>query len=124
MTAAGAEHPPRASGQHRPRLPAWIRQSLACLLLFLLSARLPPHLATLLQALGGTAERPPASTALLLGADGFGVLCAIYLSHRRIKGVQLLHCYPPQRLIPLTLHLLGLTWGLLNLSPLAGGSSG
>jgi len=53
----------------------------------------------------------------MLGLDGFGVLCACYLCHGRLRGVPLLRCYPPQRLIPLSLHFLGLLLGLLTLAP-------
>ena len=117
----------RPGGRPLVGLPPWIRQSLACLLLFLLSARLPPHLLALLTALSRTADgrggHSPLEALALLISDGFGVLCAIYLSHQSLRGVRLLRCYPPRRLIPLGLHLLGLVWGLLNLAPPLGGSA-
>lgn len=106
---------------------AWIRQPLACALLLLLSARIPGHLAALVAALsraGGALHQAVAMALLTLLLDGFGVLCAVYLSHARLRGVPLLGCYPPQRLIPLSLHFLGMAWGLLTLTQsLAGGGS-
>jgi hypothetical protein len=96
-----------------------LRQLVACWLLLLLSARLPSRLVALAVAVLRPAGQPPqaAADALgMLGLDGFGVLCAIYLSHARLRGVRMLRCYPPQRLIPLSLHFLGLLWGLLTLA--------
>ncbi len=98
----------------------------ACALLFLLSARVPEHLAALAAALAHPTQEPPqaAATSLaMVGLDAFGVLCAVYLSHARLRGVRMLRCYPPQRLIPLSLHFLGLLWGLLTLA-LQSGVSG
>lgn len=95
------------------------RQLLACGLLLLLSARLPGRLAGLALAItqaSGEASQGVGAALAMLGLDGFGVLCAIYLSHARLRGVRLLRCYPPQRLIPLSLHLLGLVGGLLTLA--------
>lgn len=92
----------------------------------LLSARLPARLVALAMALSRPATEAAEAAAAALGMlslDGFGVLCSIYLSHGRLRGVPLLRCYPPQRLIPLSLHLLGLLWGLLTLA-LPGGASG
>ncbi|QPN63023.1 hypothetical protein [Synechococcus sp. CBW1004] len=101
---------------HRPL--AWIRQIVACGLLLLLSARIPAHLAAFAAALSHPARAPfdgPLFALAMVGLDGFGVLCAGYLSHARLRGVPLLRCYPPRRLIPLSLHFLGLLWGLLTL---------
>lgn len=98
---------------------AWIRQPLACGLLLLLSARIPAHLAALATVPARAVGNGPQAAAMALATlllDGFGVLCAVYLSHARLRGVPLLRCYPPQRLIPLSLHLLGLVWGLLTLA--------
>jgi hypothetical protein len=118
-----------ASQRQPPTLPAstalspqaWIRQVVACGLLVLLSARFPEHLAALART---AVETPDAALAALamVGLDGFGMLCAVYLSHARLRGVRLLRCYPPQRLIPLSLHVLGLLWGVLTLSLQSGGS--
>lgn len=106
-------------GSAAVRPQAWIRQLVACGLLVLLSARFPQHLA----ALATTIVRPALDAAHAAGAalamvclDAFGVLCAVYLSHAHLRGVRLLRCYPPQRLIPLSLHFLGVLWGLLTLS--------
>ena len=104
-----------------------IRQVLSCSLLLLLSARLPEHLAALVMALASSVGSPshPAVIALaMVGLDGFGVLCAVDLSHARLRGVPLMRCYPPQRLIPLSLHLLGLLWGALTLALQSSGGSG
>lgn len=104
---------------------AWIRQLVACALVFLLSARLPEHLAALAAALTRPGREPPQAAAMalaLVGLDAFGVLCAVYLSHARLRGVRMLRCYPPQRLIPLSLHFLGLLSGLLTLALQSGGS--
>lgn len=105
---------------------AWIRQLLACGLLVLLSARFPEHLVVLFMAITHPVQdtlQAPGSALVMVALDGFGVLCAVYLSHARLRGVTLLRCYPPQRLIPLSLHFLGLLWGLLALS-LQGVASG
>lgn len=118
-----AEQPPEPPAA--VSLQAWIRQLVACALLFLLSSRLPEHLAALAAALTRTAREPPqaAATALaMVSLDAFGVLCAVYLSHARLRGVRMLRCYPPQRLIPLSLHVLGLLWGLMSLTLQSGGS--
>jgi hypothetical protein len=117
------------AGEPGSRLPTrqpWIRQLLACLLVFLLSTRLPRHLVAMLEALGrsGPAHRPGALGALaMFSLDGFGLICALYLCHTRLAGVRLWRCYPPKRLIPLSLHFLGLLWGLLSLAA-SGGSAG
>ncbi len=106
---------------------AWIRQLVACGLLFLLSARIPAHLAALVMAISHPARdrlHGPVYALVMVGLDGFGVLSAVYLSHARLRGVPLLRCYPPQRLIPLSLHFLGLLWGLLSLGLESGGSVG
>ena len=68
------------------------------------------------------AEPADDAALALVGLDAFGVLCAVYLSHARLRGVRMLRCYPPQRLIPLSLHVLGLLWGVLTLSLQSGGS--
>lgn len=102
-----------------PRPLVSLRQLIACGLLLLLSARLPSRVAALALAVlppDGQAPHPAGGALAMLGLDGFGVLCAIYLSHARMRGVSLLRCYPPQRLIPLALHFLGLLWGLLTLA--------
>ena len=104
---------------------AWLRPLVACALLFLLSARIPEHLAALATAIAHAdrdGSRGAVAALAMVGLDGFGVLCAVYLSHARLRGVRLLRCYPPQRLIPLSLHFLGLVWGLLSLSLQSGGS--
>lgn len=122
-----------------PLLPlTLIRQGVACGLLLLLSARLPSRVLAVVtavarhpavavpMAVAGPAEaahQPIGAALVMLGLDGFGVLCATYLCHGRLRGVPLLRCYPPQRLIPLSLHLLGVLWGLLNLA-LPGQGSG
>ncbi len=130
-SACGAIHSPAAAASPADPLQlsalAWVRQLVACGLLFLLSARIPAHLAALVTAIAHPARDPwhgPVSAAAMLGVDGFGVLCAVYLSHGRLRGVPLLRCYPPQRLIPLSLHFLGLLWGLLSLGLENGGSGG
>lgn len=112
-----AEHPPEPPAA--ASLQTWIRQVVACALVFLLSARLPEPLAALAAALTHPGREPPQAAAAalaLVGLDAFGLLCALYLSHARLQGVQMLRCYPPQRLIPLSLHFLGLLWGLLTLA--------
>ena len=106
---------------------AWIRQVIACGLLLLLSARIPAHLVAFAAALSHPARAPfdgPLFAVAMVGLDGFGVLCAGYLSHARLRGVPLLRCYPPRRLIPLSLHFLGLLWGLLSLGMESGASGG
>lgn len=129
--ASGEIHPPAAiaappdSLRHSPL--TWIRQLIACGLLLLLSTRFPPHLAALVTAMAHPAPNPfpgPLSALMMVGLDGFGVLSAVYLSHARLRGVPMLRCYPPQRLIPLSLHFLGLLWGLLTLGMESGGSGG
>ena len=99
---------------------ASLRQLVACGLLLLLSARIPEHLAALITALARPVRDAPhaaaAAAVAMVGLDAFGVLCAVYLSHARLRGVPMLRCYPPQRLIPLSLHFLGLLWGLLTLT--------
>lgn len=92
---------------------------MGCALVFLLSARIPQHLAALVVEL--SRSRPAAADSLAAAAamvllDAFGVLCASYFTHGRLRGLQLWRCYPPQRLIPLSLHFLGLLWGVLSLS--------
>ena len=109
----------RLASLRQPRPQPWIRQAVACLLVFLLSARLPAQLASLLAAWRPHTPQAgplPLAELVLLLVDGFGLLCALYLSHTRLAGVRLLRCYPPQRLIPLALHFLGLLWGLLYLA--------
>jgi hypothetical protein len=130
-SACGAIHSPAAAASPADPLQlsalAWIRQLVACGLLFLLSARIPAHLAAVVTAITHPARGPfhgPVSALAMVGVDGFGVLCAVYLSHGRLRGVPLLRCYPPQRLIPLSLHFLGLLWGLLSLGLENGGSGG
>ncbi len=97
-------------------VPLWIRQSLACGLVFLLSARIPGQLmawiASLRSPAGWSAAGEP---LLLLVVDAFGLLCALFFTHRRIRGLALLRCYPPNRLIPLSCHLIGLLFGLIGL---------
>lgn len=120
-TVASAE-----SGSLPAPLQVRIRQLLACGLLVLLSARLPGHLlafATTVARPAGSAAHGVADALAIVALDGFGILCAVYLSHTRLRGVRLLRCYPPQRLIPLSLHFLGLVWGLLTLT-LPSGVSG
>ena len=100
---------------------------MACLLVFLLSARIPEHLAALASAIAHPTPaggHGPIAALVMVALDGFGVVCAVYLSHTRLRGVRLLRCYPPQRLIPLSLHFLGLLWGVLGLASLSGGSAG
>ena len=130
-SASGAIPSPEAATSPADPLqlsaPVWIRQLVACGLLFLLSARIPAHLVALVTAIAHPARDPwhgPVSAVAMVGVDGFGVLCAVYLSHGRLRGVPLLRCYPPQRLIPLSLHFLGLLWGLLSLGLENGGSGG
>lgn len=104
-----------------------VRQLVACGLLVLLSSRLPGRLVALAAALSrpaGESGHAAGAALAMLGLDGFGVLCAVFLSHTRLRGVRLLRCYPPQRLIPLALHFLGLLWGLLTLTLESGGGSG
>ena len=99
-----------------PPGPLWIRQSLACCLVFLLSARIPGHLLAWISCLRSTGGWTAAGEALLvLAVDGFGLLCALYFTHRRIRGLALMRCYPPSRLIPLSSHLIGLLFGLISL---------
>ena len=99
-----------------PARPLWIRQSLACGLVFLLSARIPGHLLAWISCLRSTGGWTAAGEALLvLAVDGFGLLCALYFTHRRIRGLALMRCYPPSRLIPLSSHLIGLLFGLISL---------
>jgi hypothetical protein len=70
---------------------------------------------------GITSLRTPASWSaageplLLLVVDAFGLLCALFFTHRRIRGLGLLRCYPPHRLIPLSCHLIGMLFGLISL---------
>ncbi|MFM7315290.1 MAG: hypothetical protein ACKO0M_19380 [Cyanobium sp.] len=100
-----------------------VRQVVACGLVFLLSSRIPPHgsaLASQLLHPSGASAEALAMAAALVSLDAFGVLSALYLAHRRLRGVRLLSCYPPRRLIPLSLHFLGLLWGLLSRSAPAG----
>ena len=95
----------------------------ACALVFLLSARTAEHLVAIGLLLASPlrdAGRPLLAAVLQVGLDGFGVICALYLSHNRLRGVPLWSCYPPRRLIPLSLHFLGLLWGLLSASLLSG----
>lgn len=106
---------------------ASIRQMFACGLLLLLSARIPGHLVALAAAISHPARESfhaPVLELAMVSLDGFGVLCAVYLSHARLRGVPLLRCYPPRRLIPLSLHFLGLLWGLLTLGMGSGASGG
>lgn len=114
---------PEPTAAQRPLV--LLRQLVACVLLVLLSARLPSRLVALAVAVlrpAGEAPQTAADALVMLGLDGFGVLCATYLCHGRLRGVPLLRCYPPQRLIPLSLHFLGLLWGLLTLAQPGGGS--
>ena len=98
-------------------LPLWIRQSLACGLVFLLSSRLPSHLLAWIASFPPGGSWPAAGEALLLLAvDGFGLICALFFTHRRIRGLALLRCYPPDRLIPLSCHLIGLLFGMVTLA--------
>lgn len=121
----GTPPSPRPSPR-RPRSHPWWRQALACLLVFLLSTRLPGHLIARLESLrhpGADLTHHLAGALLLVLVDGFGLVCALYLGHTRLAGVRLWRCYPPQRLIPLSLHFLGLLWGLLSMAA-PGGSAG
>lgn len=96
--------------------PLWFRQCLACGLVFLLSARVPGQLLAWITSLRSDGPRSAAAEALLiLGVDGFGLLCALYFTHQRIRGLALVRCYPPNRLVPLSCHLLGLLFGLISL---------
>ncbi len=93
-----------------------MRQLLACGLVFLLSARIPVHLLAWISCLRSHVGWSAAGEALLvLAVDGFGLLCALFFTHQRIRGLALLRCYPPNRLIPLSSHLIGLLFGLLSL---------
>ncbi|MFM7086416.1 MAG: hypothetical protein ACKOXO_05430 [Cyanobium sp.] len=99
----------------------WIRQGVACGLVFVLSGRLPLHLAALLAppASGGSwtiQARLVSAALLLLLVDAFALVCALYLSHQRLRGVRIWRCYPPRRLIPLSLHGFGVLCGLLSLA--------
>lgn len=97
-------------------LPLWIRQFLACGLVFLLSARIPGQLMAWIASLRNPASWSAAGEPLLLlVVDAFGLLCALFFTHRRIRGLALLRCYPPNRLIPLSCHLIGLLFGLISL---------
>ncbi len=94
----------------------WFRQCLACGLVFLLSARVPGPLLVSIASLHSDGPRSAAAEALLvLGVDGFGLLCALSFTHQRILGLALVRCDPPNRLIPLSCHLLGLLFGLISL---------
>jgi len=71
-----------------------LRQLLACGLLLLPSARLPSRLAALAVALArplGPASKAVGAALAMLGFDGYGVPCALHLSHARSPGVPLLH---------------------------------
>ena len=96
-----------------------IRQSLACGLVVLLSSRIPGHgLAGVTSLWRDGIGAAAAEALLLLGVDGFGLLCALYFTHARIRGLSVVRCYPPNRLIPLSCHLLGLLMGWISLAPI------
>lgn len=104
-----------------PGLLVWIRQGVACALVFVLSGRLPLHLVALLSVLStpapwSTQGRAALSSLPLLLVDAFALLCALYLSHQPLRGVRIWRCYPPRRLIPLSLHGFGMVSGLLSLA--------
>ena len=66
--------------------PIWIRQSLACGLVLLLSARIPGHLLAWISCMRSTGGWTAAGEPLLvLGVDGFGLLCA-FISPIGVSG--------------------------------------
>ncbi len=95
-----------------------VRQGVALLFVFMLSAEMPGQIFHLAQHLIWQGPDAIARTLEHLGvllAYLLALVCALFFAQQELGRTRLLKSYPPGETISFTLHVLGMTSGLLAL---------